>query len=120
MTLPGQAKELKFTMTETAPPSTSRDPASLVVGAISAQVIGGLVPQMSPFMIAGMMDGLSLSERDAGLVVFVELLTLALTATLTGAALSRVSYRRVGFLAVALTALAQVASIFTDSPTSIA
>ncbi len=28
----------------------SRDPASLVVGAIAAQVIGGLVTQMSPFV----------------------------------------------------------------------
>lgn len=57
-----------------------RDPASLVVGTIAAQVIGGLVTQMSPFMIAGLMGGLSLSERDAGFVVFVDLLILAVTA----------------------------------------
>jgi predicted MFS family arabinose efflux permease len=108
-------------MTETLnQPLTSRDPTSLVVSAISAQVIGGLVPQMSPLMIGGMIDGLSLSERDAGLIAFIELLTLAVTATLTGAALSRVSYRRVGFLAVALTALGQAASIFTDSLMSLA
>jgi len=100
--------------------STARDSPSLVVSAISSQVIGGLVPQMSPLMIGGVMDGLSLSERDAGLVAFVELLALAITATLTGAALSRVSYRRVGFLAIALTALAQGASIFTDSLMSLA
>ena len=99
-------------------PSTSHDSTSLVVSAISAQMIGGLVPQMSPLMIGGVMDGLSLSERDAGLVAFVELLALAITATLTGAALSRVSYRRVGFLAVALTALAQGASIFTVPKTA--
>jgi predicted MFS family arabinose efflux permease len=108
-------------MTETSnKASTGGDPLSLVVSAISAQVIGGLAPQMSPLMIAGVMDGLLLSERDAGLVVFVELLALAVTATLTGAALSRVSYRRVGFLAVTLTALAQAASIFTDSLMSLA
>jgi hypothetical protein len=34
-------------------PLTPRDPKSLVVGAIAAQLAGGLVTQMSPFMIAG-------------------------------------------------------------------
>ncbi|WP_199203085.1 hypothetical protein [Paraburkholderia madseniana] len=70
-------------------PSTPRDPASLVVGAITAQVVGGLVTQMSPFMIAGLIDGLSLSERDAGFVVSVELLILAVTAIAIAPALSR-------------------------------
>jgi len=41
----------------------SRDPASLVVGAIAAQVIGGLVTQMSPFVISGLIAGLFLAPR---------------------------------------------------------
>lgn len=96
-------------------PSTPREPASLVVGAIAAQVIGGLVTQMSPFMIGGFIDGLSLSERDAGFVASVEFLALALTAIAIAPVLPRLSYRRVGLVAVALTLLAQGASIFSAS-----
>ena len=107
-------------MTETpCHPSMPRDPASLVVGAIAAQVIGGLVAQMSPFVISGLMDGLSLSERDAGFVASVELLTLAVTAIAIAPVLSRLSYRRVGLVAVTLTLLAQGASIFSASWTSL-
>ena len=96
-------------------PSPPRDPASLVVGAIAAQVVGGLVTQMSPFMIGGLMDGLSLSERDAGFVVSVEILTLAMTAIAIAPILPKFSDRRVGLTAVALTLLAQGASIFIAS-----
>ncbi|MFM0341563.1 MFS transporter [Paraburkholderia fungorum] len=96
-------------------PSTPRDPASLVIGAIAAQVAGGLVTQMSPFTIAGLMDGLSLSERDAGFVVSLELLILAVTAIAITPVLSRFSDRRVALLAVALALSAQGASIFSAS-----
>ncbi|ATU90539.1 MFS transporter [Phyllobacterium zundukense] len=107
-------------MTETArDSSTPRDPASLVIGAIAAQVIGGLVPQMSPFVIGGLMDGLSLSERDAGFIIFVEFLALAVTAIAIAPVLPRVSYRRVAGVAVALTLLAQGASIFSASAGSL-
>lgn len=101
-------------MTETRD-STPRDSGILVAGAIAAQVIGGLVPQMSPFVIAGFMDGLSLSERDAGFIAFVEFLALAVTAMAIAPILPRFSYRRVGLVAVALALVAQGASIFSVS-----
>jgi hypothetical protein len=44
-------------------PSPSRDPASLVVGATAVQVIGGLVTQMSPLVIGGLIARLSVSGR---------------------------------------------------------
>jgi predicted MFS family arabinose efflux permease len=100
--------------------SRSRDFAPLVVGAIVAQVIGGLVPQMSPFVIAGFMDGLSLSERDAGFIAFVEFLALAVTAIAIAPVLPRLSYRHIGLVAVAMALLAQGASIFSTSVTSLA
>ncbi|CAH2398574.1 MFS transporter [Mesorhizobium ventifaucium] len=107
-------------MTETPrDPWIPREPASLVIGAIAAQVIGGLVPQMSPFVIAGLMAGLSLSERDSGLVVSAEFLTLAATAIAIAPVLPRLSYRRVGLVAAALTLLAQGASTFSASWTSL-
>ncbi|WP_025659581.1 MFS transporter [Rhizobium sp. IBUN] len=90
----------------------SRDSASLVTGATAAQIIGGLVPQMSPFVVAGLIDGLSLSERDAGFVASVELLSLATAATLIAPFLSRFSYRRTSLFAIVLTLSAQGASIF--------
>jgi hypothetical protein len=42
-------------------PSPSRDPASLVVGATAAQVVAGLVTQMLPLVIGGLIAGLSVS-----------------------------------------------------------
>ncbi|KSV69108.1 hypothetical protein N183_30240 [Sinorhizobium sp. Sb3] len=95
-------------------PIASRDPISLRVGATACQVIGGLVPQMSPFVVAGLIDGLALSERDAGIVASVELLALAATAILIAPVLPRVSYRRAGMFALALTLAAQAASITAD------
>lgn len=95
--------------------ATPRDPMSLVVGAIAAQVIGGLVTQMSPLMIGGFMQGLSLSARDAGFVASVEFLTLAVTAIAIAPVLPRLSNRSVGLVAVALALLAQGASIFSAS-----
>jgi predicted MFS family arabinose efflux permease len=97
-----------------ADPIPSRDPVFLVVSATAYQVIGGLVPQMSPFVVAGLIDGLSLSEGDAGIVASVELLALAATAILIAPVLPRVSYRRAGLLAVLLTLAAQAASITAD------
>jgi len=86
------------------------EPPSLLVGAIAAQVIGGLITQMSPLVIDGLMHGLSLSERDAGFVSSVEFLALALTAIAVAPVLPRASSRRIGFVAVALALLADGAS----------
>jgi hypothetical protein len=57
-------KEVNRAMTESVrDPSPSRDPASLVVGATAAQVIGGLVTQMLPLVIGWLIAGLSVSGR---------------------------------------------------------
>jgi hypothetical protein len=57
-------KEVNRAMTEPVRDlSPSRDPASLVVGAIAAQVIGGLGMQMLPLVIGGLIAGLSESGR---------------------------------------------------------
>jgi len=93
----------------------SRNSASLVIGAIAAQIMGGLVTQMSPFVIAGLITGLSLSERGAGFIGSVELITLAVTAIGIAPVLPRFSYRRVAIVATVLTLLVQGASIFTTS-----
>ena len=99
--------------------SPASDPATLIVGAIAAQIIGGLMTQMSPFMIGGLMDGLLLSERDAGLVASIELLTLAAAAIAIAPVLPRLSLRRISLIAVALTLIAQGASIFSGSLASL-
>lgn len=93
----------------------SRVPARLITGAVAAQVIGGLVMQMSPFMIGGYMAGLSVSERDAGFAVSLEFLALAVTAIAIAPILPRLSYRRVGLAGVLLVLLAQGASIVSTS-----
>lgn len=93
----------------------ARYPLSLMVGATAAQLIGGLSAQMSPLVVDGLMKGLSLSERDAGLVLSIELISLALTAIAIAPILPRVSARHISLLAAGLTLLAQGASIFSTS-----
>jgi predicted MFS family arabinose efflux permease len=102
------------------PRHEARDPASLVVGAIAAQVSGGLVTQLSPFVISGLIHDFSLSERDAGFVSSIELLTLAVTAIALAPALPRLSARRVAFIAVGLTLVAQGISALAGSLVSFA
>ncbi len=96
------------------------NPVFVMVGATAAQLIGGLSAQMSPLVIDGLMKGLSLSERDAGLVLTIELITLALTAIAIAPVLPRVSARRISLFAVVLTLLAQSASVFSNSWASLA
>jgi predicted MFS family arabinose efflux permease len=103
-------------MSETsAVPPMRRESASLAMAAIAAQVIGGLFAQMSPFVIGGLIAGLSLSERDTGLIASVELVSIAVIAIMIAPVLHRLPYRRAGPIAVALTLLAQGASIFSAS-----
>lgn len=102
-------------MTQATHAAAPRETIALVVGAIAAQVIGGLVLQLSPFTIGGLMDGLSLSERDAGLIISTEFLTLALTAIVAAPLLPRFSHRRAALLAAAVALFAQAASIFSAS-----
>ncbi len=91
--------------------STPGDSPSLVVGATACQVIGGLVPQMLPFIVVGLYDGLGLSERDAGVVASAELVSLAATAILIAPVLPRISARRAGMFAIVLTLVAQAGSL---------
>lgn len=98
----------------------ARDPASLVIGAIAAQVIGGLVTQLSPFMISGLLHDFALSEREAGFLASLEFITLAVTAIAIAPSLPRLSCRRIGLVAVALTSLTQIASAFSASPMAFA
>jgi predicted MFS family arabinose efflux permease len=95
--------------------SEALHPIFIMAGATAAQLIGGLSAQMSPLVIDGLMKGLSLSERDAGFILTVELVTLALTAMAIAPALPRVSARRASLFAVTLALLAQSASIFSTS-----
>jgi predicted MFS family arabinose efflux permease len=95
--------------------SEALNPIFIMAGATAAQLIGGLSAQMSPFVIDGLMKGLSLSERDAGFILTAELVTLAVTAIAIAPVLPRVSARRASFFAFTLTLLAQGASVFSSS-----
>ncbi len=99
--------------------AVSRNSTPLVIGAIAAQVIGGSFAQMSPFVVAGLMDGMGLSERDAGIVTSIELFALALSAILVAPMLPWLSCRQVCLGAAALTLIAQGASIIAAGWTTL-
>ena len=87
------------------------DPLKFVTAVIAAQVAGGLVTQMSPLVVGGVIIGLELTKQQAGFVAFAEFIVLSLTATVIAPVLPRLSYRSLCLYAASLAVGAQVVSI---------
>ena len=87
------------------------DPLKFVIAVIAAQVAGGLVTQMSPLVVGGVIIGLELTEQQAGYVAFAEFIVLSITAIAIAPVLPRLSYRSLCFSAASLAVAAQVLSI---------
>ncbi len=87
------------------------DPLKFVIAVIAAQVIGGLVTQMSPLVVGGVIIGLELTEQQAGYVAFAEFVVLSITAIAIAPFLPRLSYRPLCFCAAGVAVAAQVFSI---------
>ena len=87
------------------------NPLKFIVAVFTAQIIGGLVTQMSPLVVGGIIIGLELTEQQAGYVAFAEFIVLSMTAIISAPFLPRLSYRSLCFSAVAVTILAQLCSI---------
>ena len=87
------------------------DPLKFVTAVIAAQVAGGLVTQMSPLVVGGVIIGLELTEQQAGYVAFAEFIVLSLTAIVIAPVLPRLSYRSLCLYAASLAVGAQVVSI---------
>lgn len=87
------------------------DPLKFVVAVLAAQVIGGLVSQMSPLVVGGLIIGLELSEQQAGYVAFAEFIVLSITAIAIAPSLPKLSCRALCFRAAIVAVAAQLASI---------
>ena len=74
-------------------------------------MIGGLITQLSPLVVGGVIAGLALSAQQAGYVAFAEFLVLAVTAILVAPVLHRLPYRTICFFAVCLAIIANVVSV---------
>jgi len=99
--------------------AAARDTAKFIAAAVAAHLTGGIVTQMSPLVIGGLIPGLSLSEREAGYVAFAEFSVLAGTAIVAAPLLPRLSYRTVCFLSAAVAVAAQIASLFMETLQSV-
>ena len=89
----------------------SGDPLKFIAAVLAAQVIGGLVTQMSPLIVGGVIIGLELTEQQAGFVAFAEFIVLSITAIAVAPVLPRLSYRSLCFSAAGVAVAAQVRSI---------
>ena len=92
-------------------PHKSGDTLLFIYAVIAAQVIGGVITQLSPLVIGGVITGLTLSAQQAGYIAFAEFLVLAVTAILVAPVLHRVPYRTICFYAVFLAITANVVSV---------
>lgn len=91
----------------------------LIAAAAAAQAIGGLVTQMSPLIVGGVIAGLSLSESQAGVVASSEFLVLSITAIAIAPLLPRLPTRAVCLAAVAATIAASLASLAATTMTQL-
>lgn len=89
------------------------DPLKFVIAVIAAQVVGGLVTQMSPLVVGGVIIGLELTEQQAGFVAFAEFIVLSLTAIVIAPFLPKLSCRPLCMVAAAIAVSAQLLSIAT-------
>ena len=85
-----------------------------VIAVLAAQVIGGLVTQMSPLIIGGVITGFNLSEQQASLVVFAEFFMLSITAIIAAPLLAKLRLRSVCIGATLTAIFFQLASIIAN------
>ena len=83
-----------------------------ILAVLAAQVIGGLVTQMSPLIIGGVIVGFNLSEQQAGLIVFAEFFLLSATAIAVAPFLPRIRIRVACAMAAGVAVLFQLISMF--------
>ena len=89
----------------------TKDPVKFVVAVLAAQVMGGLVTQMSPLIVGSLIIGLELTEQQAGFVVFAEYISLSITVIVIAPFLSRLPYRSLCLSAAMIAIGAQIISI---------
>ena len=87
------------------------DPLKFVIAVLAAQVIGGLVTQMSPLVVGGVIIGLELTEQQAGYVAFAEFIVLSITAIVIAPFLPGLSCRSLCFSAAGVAVAAQLFSV---------
>ena len=92
--------------------SQAKDPVKFIIAVLAAQVVGGVVTQMSPLVIGGLIIGLELTEQQAGLVAFAEFFALSITAILIAPVLPKLSCRSLCLSAAGIAIAAQIISIF--------
>jgi predicted MFS family arabinose efflux permease len=83
-----------------------RDPARFVVAICAANGLAFIIPNTSPFVIGGLVDGFPMSEADAGLVLTVELLAMGAAALCVAPFMRVISQRTMVVFAALLTATA--------------
>jgi predicted MFS family arabinose efflux permease len=85
-----------------------------VIAVLAAQVIGGLVTQMSPLILGGVIAGFNLSEQQASLAVFAEFFMLSITAIVAAPLLPKLRLRFVCIVATLTAVCFQLASIIAN------
>jgi MFS family permease len=90
-----------------------------LVNVTAALVAGGLMAGLSPLYIGALIDSFGFAESDAGLVMTVELVSLAIAIALLSKRLATVDPFRLATLGCALTIAAQLASVPVSNLTTL-
>ena len=93
----------------------TRDPWSLVFAVMAATTVAMLPGTITAFLVGGLIDGLGLSEVQAGALVTLEICGVAIAATLVAPFMMRLSALRLTQAGVLLAGVMQFGSILLDS-----
>lgn len=89
----------------------ARDPVRYIVAACAANGLAFIIPNTSPFVIGGLVEGFPMSAERAGLILTAELLAMGAAALLVAPFMSVISRRALAVLAALLMAAANAAVV---------
>ena len=90
----------------------TRDPVRLIIAAIAASGVGSLSVGTLPFIVGSTIDGLGLSNAQAGFLAMVETGAVGTTALLIGTRMKSLSRARLAIVAALVIALTNSVSAF--------
>jgi MFS family permease len=86
----------------------TRDPARFVIATCAANGLAFIIPNTSPFVIGGLVDGFPMSEAQAGLVLTAELLAMGAAALGVAPFMRVIPQRTMAVFGALLTAAANI------------
>lgn len=97
---------------------SARDPISLLAGVASGSLLGILSPNLAPFEVGALISQMHIGERQVGVLVTTELMTVSVVALVSAPIFTRASCATFAIVGLVISVVGQGATIYAfDFPT---